>query len=516
MLIDKPESDLEGNPSQSDENKPVGGEPKSAIRTAVVMVHGMGEQQPLETVDRFVRTALPRVNGERRYLSRPEKISDSFEARRYLAYRQPFKPADSPDGPCEDTTEDLIYGQTEFLEYHWSYQMQGNRLSDLVPLLMRMLIRKPSTVPSGLKRIWLILWLLIFALIAAVILLWEVIDEWSAAGVILALGGSGFVAWAIGKTLTHFGSVVTKSFVDVVRYLDNSPRSYAIRRSIRQGMVDLLQSLHDKGRYSRVVVVAHSLGAYIAYDAITSLWPTMNKLHCGPITDDPDQAVPLDGVAELEELASKLIQHPVEGLDEEQQRELAEFREAQFEVWKNLRRQGNPWLITDFISVGTPMYMADLLLSKNRDEFHKLVKTAGIPQCPPRNGFDPVEGEVSEPGDYAWNNRGREVLTHSAPFAVVRWTNMFFRAENGWNGDWFGDALRPLFGNGIVDHPIQGNLPQRRSPGVAHGRYFSFPDDDDDDGIAKVLQRALALDIDGELAASCGAPGYLPETNVTR
>jgi hypothetical protein len=66
MLTDKPESASERNSSQLGEDKPVGGEPKSAIRTAVVMVHGMGEQQPLETVDRFVRTALPRVDGERR------------------------------------------------------------------------------------------------------------------------------------------------------------------------------------------------------------------------------------------------------------------------------------------------------------------------------------------------------------------------------------------------------------------------------------------------------------------
>lgn len=511
-----PESASERNSSPFEEDKPVGGEPKSAIRTAVVMVHGMGEQQPLETVDRFVRTALPRVDGERRYLSRPEKITDSFEARRYLAYRQPFKPAGSPDGPCEDTTDDLIYGQTEFFEYHWSYQMQGNRLSDLVPLLMRMLIRKPSTVPSGLKGIWWVIWFVILLGIAGVIVARILVDDWSAAGVILTLGGTGILAWAVGKTLTFFGNVITKSFVDVVRYLDNSPRSYTVRRSIRHGMVDLLQSLHDKGRYSRIVIVAHSLGAFIAYDAISSLWPTMNKLHCGPIVDDPDQAVPLEGVTDLEELANKLIRHPVEGLDEEQQRELAEFRDTQFKVWKNLRKQGNPWLITDFISVGTPMYLGDLLLTKNRAEFHKLVKTAGIPQCPPRNGFDPVEGDVSEPGNYAWNNRGREVLTHGAPFAVVKWTNLFFRAENGWNGDWFGDALRPLFGNGIVDHPIKGNLPHRRSPGAAHGRYFSFPEDEDPDGIAKVLQRALALDIDGELAASCSAPGYLPETNVTR
>ena len=63
----------------------------------------------------------------------------------------------------------------------------------------------------------------------------------------------------------------TTSFVDVARYLDTAPHSYAARRAIRGGLVDLLHALHD-GRYSRIVIVAHSLGAYIAYDALTSFW----------------------------------------------------------------------------------------------------------------------------------------------------------------------------------------------------------------------------------------------------
>jgi hypothetical protein len=493
----------------------IGGERKSAIRTAVVMVHGMGEQTPLETLDRFVKTALPRIDGERRYLSRPEKITDSYEARRYLANRQPLKRTDPPEDPCDDSA-DLVYGQTEFFEYHWSYQMQGNRLGDLVPLLFRMLLRTPATVPRGLKWIWRLIWLLILLIAALLVVSFNAIEEWSTEGVLLAFGAGGVVAWAAKTMVNRLGLIVTKSFVDVVRYLDVSPRSYTVRRNIRRGMMDLLQSLHDKGRYSRVVVVAHSLGAYIAYDAITSLWASMCKFHCGPITDEPGASIPLDGVAALEEKARLLLDHPTEGLTEAQMQELDDYRAAQFELWKNLRRQGNPWLITDFISVGTPMYMADLLLAKNRESFRTLVKTAGLPQCPPLNGFQPVEGELRPPGNYAWNNRGRNVLTHGAPYAVVRWTNLFFRADNGWNGDWFGDALRPLFGKGIIDHPIVGNVSGRRAPGIAHGRYFSFPDDEDPAGIAQVLRSYLRLDLASGLKESCRAPGYLAETDVTR
>ena len=35
------------------------------VRTAVVVVHGMGEQLPLETLNRFVGSALPKVGGKR-------------------------------------------------------------------------------------------------------------------------------------------------------------------------------------------------------------------------------------------------------------------------------------------------------------------------------------------------------------------------------------------------------------------------------------------------------------------
>jgi hypothetical protein len=61
--------------------------------TAVVVVHGMGEQRPLETLNDFVQTGLkpfgdptdPKARA-RIYYSRPTVLTKSFEARRL---RQP-------------------------------------------------------------------------------------------------------------------------------------------------------------------------------------------------------------------------------------------------------------------------------------------------------------------------------------------------------------------------------------------------------------------------------------------
>jgi hypothetical protein len=473
----------------------------------VVVVHGMGEQLPLETLNRFVRTALPKVDGQRRYFSRPERISDSYEARRHLAYREPFA-----------GSGELKYGQTEFFEYHWSYQMTGNKLGDLIPTLRRMLLQRPRNVPYGLKRLWIGAWLLVVAFVVGLVAILAsgvVFEGFTLAAVLAAVLGEGLLAAVLLQLLNRAGNAVTKSFVDVVRYLDRSPRSYEVRRAIRKGMVDLLRALHAKGRYSRIVVVAHSLGGYIAYDAISYLWPQMNKLHCGPLRADRHYER-LAGLRELQEAACRVLPHPDDGLDAAQVGELQDFRSRQFELWRALRCQGNPWLITDFVTLGTPMYFADLLYTKSRAEFMDLVKRAELPICPPRDGAQTVEGPDRSERTYGFNNQGREVLAHGAPFAVVRWTNLYFPAENSWHGDWFGGPLRPLFGKGILDIPVRGNLPGRRTPGLAHGRYFSYPDDLAADDVARHLQQALALTSEPALEPLLQVPDPLPESDITR
>ena len=79
-------------------------------------------------------------------------------------------------------------------------------------------------------------------------------------------------------------------------------------------------------------------------------------------------------------------------------------------------------------------------------------------------------------------------------------------------GDWFGGRLRPLFGTGILDQPLTGNMPGRRAPGMAHGRYFSYPDVHGPDDVATQLQATMRLNIDHELAAVAHVPAPLPET----
>src|SRR5262249_23061735 len=62
---------------------------------------------------------------------------------------------------------------------------------------------------------------------------------------------------------------------DAARYLSPRPENVGVRRAIRSAAIELLEGLHDDPswrRYHRIIVVGHSLGSVIAYDALTHLW----------------------------------------------------------------------------------------------------------------------------------------------------------------------------------------------------------------------------------------------------
>lgn len=507
-------------------------------RQAIVVIHGMGEQRPVETLNRFSRTITPEGS---KFYSKVDKVSGSFETRRHLIPTQPG-----------------LGTQTEIYEYHWSHLMTGNRLGDLLPLLKRMLLPVPgwwgaplallsaagflflmlslvgplqgtleawvqivlavtsilgmgyalSYVPNGLAILWLLAWAGVGWMAWAVV--WGpfvgIFSGQADNDLIRGLVGGGLGAilatFAITRLVPRW---LTSSFVDVVRYLDTSPRSYAVRRQIRAGIIDLLKGLHRYGRYSRIVVVAHSLGSYIAYDAISYLWAEMAKLHEGPMLrgkqaggatggDQPD------GLAELEKAASELDGTPAS---------VDRYQKAQRALWIGLRQKGNPWLITDFVSFGSPMYFAHQLYTRDEAQFEERVLKHELVTCPPENELKSRNNVNGHGCFFSWNNGGTRVLHDAAPFAVTRWTNMWFPATLGFFGDWFGGRLAPLFGPGIKDVPITGNLPTRLMPGVAHALYLGFPDDRRTGSFASHFAEAIDLNAASWLPEP---KGYDPET----
>ena len=186
-----------------------------------------------------------------------------------------------------------------------------------------------------------------------------------------------------------------------------------------------------------------------------------------------------------------------------------EYHAAQQAIWQGIRADGNPWRITDFVSFGSPMSFADRLLTRNPAQFRERVERREIPTCPPRSETsdphpDPGRRRIS------YNNGGRKVLYHGAPFAVVRWTNLWFPPRLWFFGDWFGGPLAPLFGKGIKDIPIHGNRPWSLVPAGAHALYVSFPKDTRPESITTHLRAALDLASSSWLAPTVDAPDPEP------
>ncbi|AKK28667.1 hypothetical protein [Mycobacterium sp. EPa45] len=441
----------------------------SAVRTAVVFVHGLLERRPMDVLDDFAKTVLTPEGGRWEYYPQPIEITDSYEARRYTA-----------------TVGVDLY------EYDWSFLMTSARYAGFIPALARMFLRRPRHVPDQLFGIWRAVLLTVLVPVAVLVGLFVVGGYFlhtGVAGWIIGVATSVVVltvALAVFRLLPRAltRSFLTTGFVNVARYFDIASESQAARRAVRGGLVDLLYTL-QQGRYARVVVVGHGIGGYIAYDALTSLWAETHELRAVPGPPLPSP-----------------IEPDVHG-------SVVEFQERQFASWQDLRRQGNPWRITDFVTVGTPMALADLFVGRppilsgcgrvdrRHVLFDSLIRRGVVSSCPPR--FDGSEKPATVGG--------------LSPFAVTRWTNIWFPVRRGSiRGDWFGGALAPLFGPGIREIAVSGNQPDRLAPGLAHTRYFKYPERDGDGDVAFHLRKVLGVEDHLGIDVVLNAPDPDPTT----
>jgi hypothetical protein len=426
-------------------------------KQAVVLIHGIGEQRPMSTLWRFVdlvwlKSPPPPGAPPRKVYSEPDEISGVFELRRLSSNF-------NADGK-----------RTDFFEFYWAHLMRDNDLGDVLGWLGNLATRRKAQVPPQLHKAWRILRM---AALVAPFLFASMFGGALFTGVeghLAVLGGLiGMAALAIGALILLDQLFFSPVLGDAARYLRPTPKNVGCRQEIRDRGLQLLEALHASDKYDRIVLVGHSLGGVIAYELVGLLWGRRNRDmgRDGPVQQSLRQAE----AAGLE----------LKGAANEVTRD--KWGKAQDALLADLRglddQNGKPlWLISDLITLGSPIAHADTLIAEDRDDFDLLVTRRELATNPPlyetfadaaqRFSYCRTPGlaDVSEASPRCPNN--------SAVFAAVRWTNIYFPMQGIMRGDLISGAASGLFGAGVTDIAA-------RAPGKGgwfpHMDYFRLDDE---------------------------------------
>ena len=236
---------------------------------AVIVIHGMGEQAPMDTIKGFVNavwqkddvvtaTGLPNST---EVWSKPDARTGSLELRRITTRESIASPPTFPQGV-----------RTDFYELYWADLTAGATWDSLKAWVRGLLLRPLHRVPRGVRLAWLLLWLLCLMAVALAILALVPSTVWK---------NTRFAALADYQWLIAAGAVLigcwvhrmgTSTFGRVVRYTRADPDNIAARAAVRDRGLKLLRALHKGSHYKRIVIVAHSLGTMLAHDLLSYFW----------------------------------------------------------------------------------------------------------------------------------------------------------------------------------------------------------------------------------------------------
>lgn len=418
-----------------------------------MVIHGMGQQRPMQTIRHLVRSVwsldLSLTDGLSHDHARTRDSDTGEEINVHWAV------PDNRTGSAElrrITTPRNDSGlRTDFYEFYWADIMVGNQLSQLGQLVKQMLFRKWSDVPDNVRSLYILYWIVVLAFLAPVFIsLYYAI----AAGKL-----HYFVAWSMVSAIGFWmvNAFVLPTYGDVARYALATPETVGKRQEVRDRGLRLLKSLNDDPDYDRVVVVSHSLGTIVAYDVLNLLW-----FECRPDPDNPPGQKAVKAMRDVNRFV-KDMPNSVEQRDE--------FIAAQRKLFRQLSNpelEGTkPWKISDFITVGSPLTHANFLLSANDRAFADEKAERLYSLCPP--------APDKEGGDtYLYHPRGsrKAYAHHAAVFAATAWTNIYDPADRIFWGDFISGPLREKFGYGINEIAVKMKWPGG-SRFVTHTLYWN-------------------------------------------
>ncbi len=294
------------------------------------------------------------------------------------------------------------------------------------------------------KTIWVrfalaLLWVVLSAA-ASVVMFWTGLIEQPESALIFWLGGL-LVLIVVGTAILFYAAnqaFLVPVMADSARYFGREPESIAAREAIRKAGINLMDQLHGltpgSRPYDRIIIVAHSLGSVVGYELITDYWAR----HSGSYQLDTDVALKA-AVEQVDVAAAELGRdRTVSDLP------VKRYQDAQANLWRKLRHaqidldeRGDPsapgWKISDFITLGSPLTYASLLMAADRKDFAQRQADRKLYACPPA----PVDNDPEPDLDpdiamrrLTYSPRpGSQKFAHSACFGPVRWTNLFFRTR---------------------------------------------------------------------------------------
>jgi hypothetical protein len=405
---------------------------QSFRRQAVVVIHGIGNQQPMDTLRGFVSRLLQ--PGDKMYSS-PNRLTDNLELRKLS----------------------IGHKNTDFYEFYWANLVKDVPITDIFVWMMKLIYtrRLPTRLKGvfwGLRISLPLITLGIYMLGSRLALLFKNYDFFK-------VTIYGFLAlWILRSSSSLLFKLIENTFIqfigDAVRYTVPTPENIETRSSIRMAGIQLLRNLHEDvdendptmKTYDRIVLVGHSLGGIIAYDILSFLWSADNKIF--DKSTDPN----LLNQSALETISNYVQQ---DNLD------VSAYQTLQNNLFKEQVRLGNTWRISDFITLGTPLAHGAFLLAKDDTDFRMKIEQREVAISPPQmndeekqffyeKSYIGAETRLDDMGVEAPFPVSRKIkLLHSAAqFGVVRWSNFYFKA------DYIGGSMRDWFGKGMVDKEI--------------------------------------------------------------
>src|SRR6266702_4090258 len=313
------------------------------VKTAILVIHGIGEQKPYETLDQFARNLT-------RYLRYEGGIDDLVLSAQKIDHNDwveaMIRLETAKHGPRAQEGQQRAY--VDLYEYYWapetedkiSYKQTIAWLIKTTLTPIRMLDQNITAIENethteGLSRSAIlyrelrriaylyiplvVYWVVLKELVAkafrrlrqqtAMVSSWVTTNTF-AAGALLILSGLG-IGYLFNVNLAQYVNPVLNvhivfalaalgvakviqlflvNFVgDIAVYVnaDAKAKNFAARRAVLNGAVSAINRiLKDRARaYENVIVAGHSLGSVIAYDSLNEL---MNRCQTG---GDHDQAI---------------------------------------------------------------------------------------------------------------------------------------------------------------------------------------------------------------------------------